>query len=298
MERDFIISCESTADIDYSYLKKNKIPVIFYHYTLDGRDFEDNMGRDKKANKRFFEALKSGKVPATSQINEYTYYDYFKSLLKDNKCVLHIAFGSGMTPSVVNAVYAAKRLNDESGETKITVIDSTCSSTGYGLLITLANEFSLSCKTLNETADYVDGIKHRIHHQFFSSDLKYFKRSGRVSGIAATVATVLGICPIMRLNYEGKIVAYDKVRGKKNAIERTVNEMLKNAENGRDYDGLCFINHSNCQSDATEVKKSIEKAFPKLKGKTEIFEIGNIIGSHCGPDTVAVFFVGAKRADG
>ncbi|MCQ2454730.1 MAG: DegV family protein [Clostridia bacterium] len=295
MADNFIISCESTTDLPYKYFKKNKIPVLFYRYVIDGNEYEDNMGRDKKNLKDFYSALDNGAIPKTSQINEFSYNEFFRNLLKENKPILHISFGSGMTPSVNNAVKAANEINRELGKELITVVDSTCSSAGYGLIFSMAFDYAKLGKDIQEVKEYLESTKKKIHHQFFSTDMKYFKRSGRVSGAAATVGAILGICPIMRLNSEGKIVAYNKARGRKRAIEKTLEEMIKHAENGKDYNGKCFINHSNCYDYALALKKEAEQKIPKLKGKIEIYDIGNIIASHCGPGTVAVYFVGDER---
>ncbi len=290
-----MISCESTTDIEYSYFEKRQIPVLFYHYTMDGQDFEDNMGRNSKSLKDFYEKISDNILPTTSQINEFDYLEFFKGLLQYEKPVMHIAFGSGMTPSVNNAVSAAEKVNKEIGEERITVIDSTCSCGGYGLLVCMAYEMLAGGKTFSETKERIIYLSRRVQHQFFSTDMKYFKRSGRVSGATATVASILGICPIMHLDYDGRIIAYDKVRGKKKALKRTLDEMISHAENGTDYNGLCFINHSNCYPDALILKKDVEQTFPNLKGKVVIRDIGNIVASHCGPGTVALFYIGDER---
>jgi len=295
MNEKFILSCESTIDLPYSYTTDNNISLLFYSYLLDGQEIEDNMGRNKKIDEVFYKKLKEGHIPSTSQINEFKYLEYFESLCKSEKQILHIAFGSGMTPSVNNAISAAKIINEKLGMEKITVIDSTCSSGGYGMIVSFANDIKNNGGEIKEAINKVMGLRYNIHHQFFVTDMSCFKHSGRVSGTAATVATILGICPIMRLNDEGRIIAYDKVRGKQAAINKTVKEMLNHAENGSDYDGKCFINHSNCYDLAIALKMEIEKLFPKLKDKVEIYNIGNIIASHCGAGTVALFFVGDKR---
>ncbi len=293
--QDYIISCESTTDMPYGYFEKREIPVIFYKYTIGENEYEDNMERDKAQQKFFYDSLDSGLLPHTSQINEYRYFEYFEGLLKTNQQILHIAFGSGMTPSVLNAQRVAKNLNEREGKERIIVIDSLCSSSGYGMLVSIANDMKQKNEDIKTVADYIQKIRNKIHHQFYSSDMKFFKRSGRVSGVTATIATVLGICPIMRLNCDGKIIAYDKERGKANAIKRTINEMLKHCENGKNYDNKCFISHSACLEDAKLLKSQIEKIFPKLKGKIEIYTIGNIVTSHCGKGTVAIYFIGDER---
>ena len=228
MSEKFILSCESTVDLPYDYVTGRNISVLFYTYQIDGTEYVDNMGRDKKELERFYEFIKKGKVPTTSQINEYTYFDYFDNLLAKGD-VLHIAFGSGMTPSVNNARKAAETLKEKYPDRKLIIVDSLCSCCGYGLIVDSVADYRDTGANLEETAKYAEENCTRICHQFFSTDIKYFKRSGRVSGPAATVASILGICPIMHLDLKGKIVAYDKARGKKNAVNATVNEILEQA---------------------------------------------------------------------
>ena len=149
--------------------------------------------------------------------------------------------------------------------------------------------------SMEEIEEWANKHSNYMHHVFFSTDFTMFKRSGRVSGAAAAMGTLLGICPMMHLNLEGRIVAFSKVRGRKAAVRGIVNEMLQHAENGKDYAGKCFISNSHCMEDALATKEAIESAFPNLAGKVQISEIGAIIASHCGPGTVAVFFWGDER---
>lgn len=295
MNNSFLLSCESTVDLPFSYVSGRNIEVLFYTYTVDGAEYDDDMGRDPAALDRFYGFMESGKFPATSQINVYKYTDYFETLInKFDGDILHIAMGSGMSPSVNNAVEAATAVEEKYPGRKVKVIDSLCSCGGYGILVDLAADLRDEGKSFGETVDWIEANKSRVHHQFFSSDLKYFKRSGRVSGAAAAVATILGICPIMHLNSTGHIIAYDKVRGKKKAIKTTVDAMLADVEEGADYAGKCVLCHSNCIDDAQETIKLIKETFPKLK-EVKLSNIGTIIASHTGPGTVALFFVGKPR---
>lgn len=288
----FILSCESTVDFPYSYAKERNIPVLFYSYTIGDTSYVDDMMRDPEALPHFYSLLDSGKMPSTSQLNESDYLTFFDSLLKQGD-VLHIAFGSGMTNSIANAQSAAEKLRKTYPDRKLIVIDSLCSSSGYGMLVDDAADMRDSGASMEQIEAWVIENRLKIHHQFFSTDLKFFRRGGRISGPAAMLGTVLNICPIMRLNDEGKIIAYDKVRGKKNAIKYTVDVMKAHAENG--YSGKCFICHSDCIDDAKSTKQAIEEAFSNLNGKVKIFDIGTIIASHTGRGTVAVFFMGDKR---
>ena len=291
----FILSCESTVDLPFSYVDGRNIPVLFYTYTVDGKDYIDDMLRDPEALPRFYRMIDDGKLPSTSQINEYQYFQFFEELLQKGD-VLHIAFGTGMTQSYINAELAAASLREKYPDRKMIVIDSLCSSSGYGLLVDYAADMRDAGKSIEETEQWVRAHCKNVHHQFYSTRLDFFRRSGRMSGPVATIATILNICPIMHLDDEGKIKAYDKVRGKKNSVKTTINTMEQHAENGADYDGKCFICHSNCIEDARITKEAVLERFKKLKAEDiRICDIGTIIASHSGPGTVAVFFLGDER---
>lgn len=294
MDAKFILSSESTVDLPYSYLESRNVPVLFYKYRIDDKEYVDDMGRDPKARPLFYKLLAEGHLPQTSQMNVAEYEDFLEPLLQKGD-VLHIAFTSGQSGSVNNAFLAAENLREKYPERKLVVIDSLCSSSGFGMLVDYAADWRDEGKELDEVADWVLANRNRVHHQFFSTNMTQFKRTGRVSGATATIATILSICPIMRLDDAGRIIAYDKVRGKKSAVQRTLDTMLEHVQNGTDYSGKCFICHSECAEDAQLLIEAIESRFPKLKGQIRLYDIGTIIGSHSGPGTVAVFFLGDER---
>ncbi len=296
MSDRFILSCESTVDLPFSYVDGRNIPVLFYSYVVDDKEYTDDMGRDPGALEKFYRFISDGKIPRTTQLNTYQYLDFLRPLLESGD-VLHIAFGSGMTNSVTNAYEAAKILRQEFPERRLVVIDSFCSSSGYGMLVDFAADMRDAGKSMAETSEWIEAHAKNIHHQFFTVDLQYFKRSGRVSGPAATIATILNICPTMRLNKAGQIIAYGKVRGRNAAIKETVKMMAAHAVGGTSYDSKCYICNSNCIDSALALKESIEERFPALKGNIRICDIGTIIASHCGPGTVAVFFLGNERPE-
>jgi len=295
MENNFILSCESTVDLPFSYVDGRGIPVLFYSYLVDGQEYADDMGRDPEALPRFYRFIEEGKLPTTSQLNAYQYEEFFEPMLQQGKDVLHIAFGTGMTTSYNNAVTAAEDLREKYPDRKLIVIDSLCSSSGYGLLVDVAADMRDEGKTMEEIEAWVMENRNKVHHQFYSTDLTMFKRSGRVSGAAAGIATILNLCPIMRLDDGGRIIAYDKVRGKKNAVKRTVDTMAEHARGGTDYCEKCFICHSNCLEDAEITAAAVRERFPHIQGEIKICDIGTIIASHAGPGTVAVFFFGDER---
>ena len=294
MERQFTLSCCSTVDLPYSYMADRDIPVLFYTYVVDGREYVDDMGRDPEALPRFYRFLEEGKLPQTSQINVGTYLTFFEKLLQKGD-LLHIAFTSGQSGSVHNAMLAAKELQEKYPDRKLIVIDSLCSSSGYGMLVDTVADLRDAGKSIEEAAQWVRENRNTVHHQFFSSNMTQFRRTGRVSGAAAMVATIMSICPIMRVDDAGAIKAYGKVRGKKKAVETTIETMAKHAQGGENYDKRCYVCHSQCPEDAQMLIDGLEARFPRIKGKIRLCDIGTIIGSHSGPGTVAVFFYGDER---
>ena len=294
MEHAYQISCESTVDLPYSYVSGRGIPVLFYKYVVDGETYVDDMMRDPEALPNFYAMLDAGKLPQTSQINEAEYIDFFEPLLQKGD-LLHIAFGSGMTQSVGNAMRAAETLREKYPDRKLTVIDSLCSSSGYGLLVDVSADMWDAGKSMDEVTRWILDNRNTVHHQFYSTNLTQFRRSGRVSGPTAAIATILNICPIMRLNDEGRIIAYDKVRGKKAALKRTIDTMEAHAQGGTGYSGRCFVCHSDVRADAELTAAAVRERFPNIEGEIRICDIGTIIGAHSGKGTIAVFFFGDER---
>jgi len=294
MSKNFILSCESTVDMPFSYIDGREIPVLFYSYSIDGKSYVDDMGRDPQALPEFYNKLAQGALPTTSQLNEFQYESFFEQLLEKGD-VLHICLGSGMTKSVDNAFAAAHLLRDKYPQRKLVVIDSLCSSSGYGMLVDHAADMRDAECSIDETAQWLTENRNLVHHQFYSTDLSFFRRSGRVSGPAATIGNILNICPIMRLDDKGAIIAYGKVRGKKNALRTTLDAMAEHAQNGEAYSGKCYICHSDSLEDALITKEAVAARFPNINEEIRICDIGTIIASHAGPGTVAVFFMGDAR---
>ena len=192
---------------------------------------------------------------------------------------------------------ACEQLLQKYPNRKLVVVDSLAASSGYGLLVDMAADLRDGGGTLEDVQAWVEENKLNVHHWFFSTDLTHYKRGGRISAASATVGTLLNICPLMNMNYEGKLIPREKIRGKKHVISAIVQKMEEHAQNGANYSGKCFISNSACYEDARMVADLVEQKFPKLNGKVMINSIGTVIGSHTGPGTVALFFVGDKRTD-
>ncbi len=291
---DFILSCCSTADLTKQHLEERNIEYICFHYFLDGIHYTDDLGQTISFND-FYKKMQQGSETRTSQVNIDEYYDYFESLLKTGKDVLHITLSSGLSGSYNSARIAAADLREKFPEQKLYIVDSLAASSGYGLIVDKLADLRDSGKDIDYIYDWVNNNKLKMHLWFFSTDLTFYVKGGRISKTAGLFGTVLKICPVLNMDANGKLIPRKKVRGKNNAITEIVEEMKANAENGLNYDDKCYICHSACLEDAEKVSSLIVSSFPKLKNKPQIFDIGTTIGSHTGPGTVAVFFWGKER---
>lgn len=287
----YTISCESTVDLTLDYLTKRNIPAIAYTYTIDGVEYADDM-RAGNGLVMFYNHLIAGKMPRTSLINVDRYIEYFRSIL-NNGDLLHICFGSGLSHSANNAAQAAEMLKSEFPQRKIYVVDSLCACVGYGLFVDCIADLRDEGKTIDEAYEWALNNRLRVQHQFFSTTLTYFKRSGRISGPAAIFGNLLKLCPIMHLNAKGKIIAYAKVMSESKAITKTLEEIAQKIDNGSDYSGKLWVGHSDYIYSATKVIEELKERYPKANIK--LFDIGPVVASHCGPGTLAIFFMGAPR---
>ena len=293
---DYILSCCSTADLSKEHFEERDIKYICFHYKLNGVDYPDDLGQSIPF-EEFYKRMDFGEDTRTSQINVTEYLEYFSRFLEEGKDIIHITLSSGISGSYNSAVNAAKIAKERYPERKIYIIDSLAASSGYGLLMDKLADLRDGGMDIDELRDWAEENKLNLHHWFFSSDLKFFIKGGRVSKTSGTIGTILGICPLLNVSFDGHLIARSKIRSKKKVIQEIVKRMEENAEGGLSYSGKCYISQSACVEDAKEVAKLVEERFPNLDGRVIINYVGTTIGSHTGPGTVALFFWGKKRED-
>jgi DegV family protein with EDD domain len=292
----FMLTCCSTTDMPFEYYQKRNVPFVCFHFVLDGKEYPDDLGKSVPIDV-FYRKIAAGALPTTSQVNVQEFIGFFEPYLAQDLDVLHISLSSGLSGAYHSAILAAEQLRQKYPDRRILIVDSRGASSGSGLLVDLAADLRDSGASLDEVYDWIERNKLNIHHWFFSTDLAHYRRGGRISAASATMGTILGICPLMNMNHEGKLIPQSKIRGKKKVIFEIVRKMEEHAQNGNNYSGKCFISNSACYDDARKVADLIEERFPKLDGKVMINNVGTVIGSHTGPGTVALFFIGDQRTD-
>ncbi len=293
---DFILSCCSTADLSKEHFEKRDIKYIYAHYQLDGVPYPDDLGQTMPFDK-FYQAMADGADTKTSQINADEFERFFESFLMEGKDILHLCLSSGITGVFNSANIAKSILEEKYPDRKIYIVDSLAASSGYGLLMDKLADLRDEGKTIDEICAWAEENKLKMHHWFFTSDLTFFVKGGRVSKTSGFVGNMLNICPLLNVSMEGKLIPRFKIRTKRKVIEATVKRMEELAENRLDYNGKVYISNSACYEDAKAVADLIESKFPNLAEKVLINNIGTTIGSHTGPGTVALFFWGDERMD-
>ena len=268
---NYILSCDSTADLDAAHFEKRDIRYICFHFYLNGKHYFDDLGKSVPFDV-FYKAMEDGVETKTSQVNVDEYLHYFTPILEQGHDLLHVCLSSGLSGSFNSACIARDELAERFPDRKIKVVDSLGASSGFGLL-------------MDKLADLRDG------------GMGIYVLGGRILFVWVWFGTMLKICPLLNMNYEGRLIPRQKVRTKERVIREIVDKMAANAADGLDYSGKCYISESACMDDARAVASLVESRFKNLAEPVVINSIGTTIGSHTGPGTVALFFWGGKRCD-
>ena len=291
---NFVLCCDSTADLSKEHFERRDIHYVCFHFFLDGKEYFDDLGQSVPFD-QFYQAMADGAETSTSQVNVDEYINFWKPMLEEGKDILHLCLSSGISGTINSAVNAARILEEDYPDRKIYVVDSLGASSGYGLIMETLADKRDEGMDLEELHTWVEEHKLNMHHWFFSTDLTFFVKGGRISTASGWFGGMLNICPLMNMDNEGHLVPRFKIPGKKKVVREIVKKMGEFADGGYEYAGKCFISNAGCYDDARAVADLIEEQFPNLNGKVVINSVGTTIGSHTGPGTVALFFWGSKR---
>jgi DegV family protein with EDD domain len=291
----YILSCCSTFDLSKEHFEKRNIKYVCFHYSINGKQYDDDLGQTIPI-AEFYKIIENKNVDLkTSQVNSDEFISYFTPFLEKGMDILHLCASSGLSGVYNSALIAKKELEKIFPERKIYIVDTLGGSSGGGLIADTLADMRDEGASIDELYNWVEQNKLRLNHWFCSSDLTFYIRGGRISKASGFIGSMLKICPIMNVNNEGKLIPRSKVRTIDKAIEEMFNKMVKNAENGINYSGKCYISQSACYDDAKKLATKIEQNFKNLNGKVLINDIGTTIGSHTGPGTIALFFWGNER---
>lgn len=285
----FIVTTDSGCDLPLQELQKHDIIPFMLQYEIDGEIFTDTMLHEDCH--VFYEKMRQGAVPHTSQINMQQFVDFWRPLLDQGLPIVHISLGSGVSGTFHNGELAAELLREEFPDAKIYVVDSTLCSVGYGMLALKADEMRRAGMSAEACRDWLEAHKKEVNTWYTTDELKYLRRSGRCSRASAAIGTILQICPILNLDVEGHLIVQERVRKLRPTIRRLHEIIGGIVENAGEQ--TLYICHSDIPEQAREFGEGLRADF----GFRDVYYtyIGTTIGSHCGPGLMAAFFFGKPR---
>ena len=234
---DYYLTCDSTVDLTPEQLERRQIRFVSFHFELDGKTYDDDMGRSMPS-EELFRRMANGASTRTSHPSQSEYIELFEGALSEGKDVLHISFSSGLSGGWNTACLAQEELREKYPDRRLYVVDSLGASSGSGLIMETLADMRDAGADIDTLYAWIEANKLRMHHWFFSTDLSFYVRGGRISRAAGTVGTLLHICPLLNMNDAGLLTPREKIRTKRKTMRRTVEMMEQHAEGGLDYSGL------------------------------------------------------------
>ena len=289
--RDYVIMTDSCCDLTDQMARELELEVLPLTMHMDGQDYPNDLAGTAISNQEFYKRIRAGKLATTSAVNVGQFQDAMRRVLESGRDIVCVCFSSALSTTYQSAVIAAEDLRAEFPEAEIHVVDSLSASLGQGLLLYLAVEQKRKGLTAAELAKWVEDNRLTVCHWFTVDDLNFLKRGGRVSATTALLGTMLSIKPIMHTSDEGKLVPVSKARGRKAAIAALLDKIETLGIHPEKQ--TMFICHADCEEDAKAVAQAIQDRFGTPT--VHINYIGPVIGSHTGPNTMGIFFVGTQR---
>lgn len=289
---DYIIATSSTSDLTRDWLDEHGIPFIPYTYTVGNDIFEDDCREESRA--AVYAGMRKGDILKTSMINEFTYADFFRGLLDTGKNVIFLDMSQKMSVSYENARRAAEVVRAEYPDRTLYIMDTLCISGGLGLLVQNMVRLMEEGAGFDEVIAWGEENKLKIAHRFTVDDLNYLKVGGRVSNASALFGSILNIKPVLYVPDGGTLDVAKKVRGRKTALKVMLDCVCRDLSAVDCTGNDVHILHADCLEDAEYLRDGIKSEFPNI-GNIEITSLGVVIGAHCGPGLLTIFYLCGGR---
>ena len=286
--QNYQIITDSCCDLPAETIASCGLTVIQLNLHFRGKTLQDNTGDEIKV---MYDALRGGESASTSAVNPEGWASVIEPALSAGQDALVLAFSSGLSTTYQSAVIAANELKEKYPERTVQVVDTLCASLGQGLLVWYACRKRDEGMSLDELAAWCEKTKMNLCHWFTVDDLMYLKRGGRIGTATALLGTMLNIKPVLHMDNEGHLISVSKARGRKAAIDALAAKVSALGLPGENE--TMFISHGDCIDDA----RYLEKVLKEKYGAKEVLinYVGAVIGSHAGPGTLALFFLGKER---
>ena len=285
-----ILVIDSGCDLPLEYIGQDNIVPLGIICNFKGEAIEDDFGK-QIIRKDFYDALRQGEMPTTSQINSQRYEEVFRKYTQEGKAIIYIALSSSLTGTINSANLARETILEEFPEADISIVDSKCASLGQGLLIHYAYEMLKQGSSKEEIVAWIEENKLKINHWFTVNDLNHLKRGGRVSSSAAAVGTLLNIKPVLLMDNEGRLTPFSKCRGRKKAINELAEKFMERTDPNKEQ--VIAIGHGDCIEDALALE-ALVREHGNVKDVILNY-VGTAIGAHTGPEILGLYFIAEER---
>ena len=288
MKNNYVIMSDNMGDLPQSFYEEHQIPVMYLSYVMKDEVYREG---HMQSNEEFYQQMRNGALPTTSQLTPADAREHFLKQLEQYDAVLCLSFSSGLSGTYNSCALAAAQLREEGY--KIEVIDTLCASLGQGLLLYKAIELKEKGADFEEVRQWIMDNRLHICHVVLADDLFHLMRGGRISKSTAVVGSMLSIKPLIQMNDEGQLIPTGKSHGRKKGLRALVDLMGSQMGSHRDENDIFMISHADCEEDAKKLTEMVKDAYGI--DRCLIHYIGPVIGSHTGPDTIALFFLGDQR---
>jgi len=288
---NYIIMTDSAADLPQEMVDRYNIHVIPMTVTMGADSFPHYFDERNMTSGEFYAKLRAGETASTAALNPEQLKDAARPFMQEGKDILYIGLSSGLTSTISSAQVAFSELMEEFPERKACAIDSLMASAGQGMFVIMACDKRDDGMAFDELCEYLDKKRHEVCAWFTVDDLFHLKRGGRVSAATAVLGSVLNIKPILHVDEEGHLINVSKARGRKASVKALFSQMKEALIEDEKY--YIYISHGDCESDALELADMIKSHFGV--DNIVISTIGPVIGTHSGPGTIALFFIGKHR---
>ena len=286
---NYVILTDSGTDFTKEMIEELDVELLDLWVTRENEEPVPNSSLDLS---EFYAFLREKKSASTAAVNIDSFIEIMTPILEAGKDILYLGFSSGLSSTYASGKVAADELMEKYPDRKIYTVDTLAASLGQGLLVYLAAKRRLAGESIEAVRDFVENNKLNLCHWFTIDDLFFLKRGGRVSGATAVVGTMLGIKPVMHVDNEGHLINVAKARGRRAAVDALFDK-AKNTMIGERANSSVFISHGDCIEDAEYLAERIKNEIGVKE--VRIAYVGSVIGSHSGPGTLALFFLGSER---
>ena len=294
----FIISTDSCVDLFKSYLNDNNVYCITMRRVLDGKEISEHFDSEAEFD-AFYDTIKDGARPTTVALNPFELEEHFEQILKKEKTgdIIHVCLSSGLSVTYDNAVKAAETVNAKTEGRKVHIVDSLIATYGMAQLVDRLIGIRNQGATCEEAIEKITYIRDHSQAWIIMSDLFHLKRGGRISGVKATIGTILNIKPVVIVNQKGKLAIENRMKGHNNAIKYALSKMEEFGEKyNKDFaTSTVYVVRTSNSKQYEDFKTAVKAKYPNINMVTGA--IGPIIGTHLGLGGMGVLFEGARRLD-